>query len=416
MGFPSTWAAVLLDASLDPAPLPQLATTLAKLGTSATITTEGWLALPGDLLARPVAAPYPSDLLSHPGATDVPTRASASYLEISGGGLDVDRPILEHRTEAGSAITKSGRFLKLERTASSLALLSSLGEGVVLPVTAHRFVPWTAWPTSGAGEIFATLVTLARSQRELSTRGLRLFGVPEIGAAIAGDAAACSRTVLDAAFEAAWQGFVPVTSQKLTAHVDRDAGSWTLARVAIEGLWITDRGGDARSFALRTGVAKLVGSHLFDDPAGSPDETPVALFGNAERRLACTLDLHRIDRAKGPIELVAFSPRSSRHAAFALRQVAAVVRASPDALDAYHRVAIPALEPVGIAGVVLWPSGHLPMGADRVSLLEAFPVTTAELARFRAGEQGAWMDGVERQNAFASLQARWCGPGRDAAA
>lgn len=93
---------------------------------------------------------------------------------------------------------------------------------------------------------------------------------------------------------------------------------------------------------------------------------------------------------------------------YALRQVAAVVSASPDALDAYHRVVTPPLESVGIAGVVLWPSGHLPLGQSDVTLLEAFPITSTELARFRSGEQEAWMSAVETQNAFGALQARWC--------
>jgi len=232
--------------------------------------------------------------------------------------------------------------------------------------------------------------------------------VPEVGAAIAGDVDGCMRAVLDAAFEAAWQGFVPVAPQKLTAYVDRGVGEWTLAPVASEGLWVTDRGGDPSSFALRASIAKLVGSHLFDDSVGKPEDTPVALFGSTERRLASTLELHRVPREKGPVELVAFSPRLSRHATYALRTVAAVLRADPDALDEYHRIAIPPLEVAGIAGVVLWPSGSVPLRGAHVSLLEAFPITPAELARFRAGEQGAWMDEVEQQNAFSSLQARWC--------
>lgn len=410
MTFPTPWAAVLLDAPLDPAAgLQALGARLAALGVSATPTREGWLALSGDLLARVVASPYPRDLLVHPGALASPARAHAGHLEISGGGLDVDRPLLEHASVTQRAPQKTGRFQKIERTAELLSALAPLGEGIVLPVAGHRFLPWSAWPSRGAGEVFAAFVTLARGRDALSTRGMRVFGVPELGAAIAGDVDACTRAVFDAAFEVAWQGFVPASTARLAAHVDREAGAWTLARVASEGLWIADRGGDPRDFALHASLARLVGPHLFDDPDGAPSESTVALFGSTERRLASTIGLHRLARTKGPIELVAMSPRLSRHAAWALRQVAAVVAASPDAVDAYHRFPMPPLESAGIAGVVLWPSGHVPLGQSTVSLLEAFPITPAELARFRAGDQEAWMDTVEQQNAFGALQARWCG-------
>jgi hypothetical protein len=410
MSFPTPWAAVLLDDPLDPdSTAASLAARLAPLGLSATPTREGWLALSGDLLARLVRAPYPPDLFAHPGALAGPTRAHPAYLEISGGGLDVDRPIFEHASTMPREPTKTGRFRKIERASELLVALAPLGQGVVLPVAGHRFVPWSLWPSKGAGEVFAAFVTLARGQAELSTRGLRAFGVPEMGAAIGGDVAACTRALFDAAFEAAWQGFVPTSTAKLSAYVDRAAGAWTLARVAREGVWVTDRGGDPRGFALHASLVGLVGPHLFDDPEGAADEPRVALFGSTERRLASTIGLHRLDRAKGPIEIVAFSPRLSRHAAYAIRQVAAVVRASPDALDAYHRVAMPPLESVGIAGVVLWPSGHLPLGSSDVTLLEAFPITAHELARFRAGEQEAWMSAVEAQSAFGVLQSRWCG-------
>ncbi|MCA9700154.1 MAG: hypothetical protein KC431_21700, partial [Myxococcales bacterium] len=229
------WVAVLLDAPLDPADiLSDLVARLGALGVQATPSSEGWLALEDDLLARPVAAPYPPDLLAHPGALEVPGRAHAAYLEVSGGGLDLDRPLFEHTTATPREPSKTRRFLRIERLAALLAALTSLGEGIVLPLAGHRFLPWSQWSSKGAGSVFSSFVTLSRGRDMLSTRGMQAFGVPDLGAAIAGDAEACTRTVFDAAFEAAWRGFVPAGAARLTAYVDPEAGSWELARVATE--------------------------------------------------------------------------------------------------------------------------------------------------------------------------------------
>lgn len=105
MQLPTPWAAVLLDAPLAPETGAEaLVARLRALGVSATPTREGWLALPGDLLARAVAAPYPPDLFAHPGALEAPTRAHVAHLEITGGGLD------EHAGIAGVVLWPAGRL------------------------------------------------------------------------------------------------------------------------------------------------------------------------------------------------------------------------------------------------------------------------------------------------------------------
>lgn len=407
MTFPSAWVSVLLDEATDTS---SLARRLAELGMAASLTQEGWLAFDGGLLGR-IEPAYSSDLFAHPGVLEGPERAHAARLELSGGALDADRQLFELRTAARLAPEKSGRFLKLEQLAARVAALSPLGEGVVIPAAAHRFVPWAEWPREGAGAVFGAFVTLGRAGAEMVTRGLSLFGVPELGAAIEGDSAALSRSLFDAAFEVAWLGFSPASEVDLTAFVDPEAGSWRLRRVARDGLWLVGAGADARDFTLRANVASLCGSHLFDDPDGTAEDPAIAVFARAEQRFAITIGLHRLARAAGPVELSATSPRLSRVAAFALRQAAATLSAAPDAVRENHRIAIPTLERAGLAGVVLWKTGAVGLDASgtQASILEALPITPAELADFRAGGQGDWMDRVEAQHAFPRLHARWCG-------
>lgn len=407
MTFPAAWFSVLLDEAADAS---SLARRLTELGMPASLTREGWLAFDGGLLGR-VEPAHPSDLFAHPGALDGPSRAHAARLVLSGGALDADRQLFELRTSTRHAPEKTGRFLKLEQLAARMSALSPLGEGVVIPAAAYRFIPWTAWPREGAGSVFGAFVTLGRTGSEIVTRGLSLFGVPELGAAVEGDVSAVSRKLFDAAFEVAWRGFSPAGDAELTAFVDPAAGSWRLRRVARDGLFVADSASDARDFTLRANVASLCGSHLFDDPDGAEGDPAISVFAGADRRFAITVGLHRLSRTAGPVELAATSPRLSRVAVFALRQAAATLRAAPDGVGEYHRIAMPPLEPAGLAGVVLWPSGAIAIDASgaSVTVIDVLPITPAELTDFRAGAQGAWMDRALAQRAFSQLHARWCG-------
>jgi hypothetical protein len=417
--FPEPWASVLLDEL--PSDAGALAARLACLGVQASTTSEGWLALPGGFLGLLAQAPYPHDLLVHPGALDVPERATAAVLHVSGGAHEglleehARRTVLEQI--AGGEPRKTARFEKLERLAALLAPLAPLGPGVVLPRTGHRFVPWSAWPpTRGAGEVFGLFVTLGRAGELVHTKGLSTFGVPELATSLgaradAEAAATATRDVFDVAFEVAWQGLVPDGTSTVVPFVDRAVAPRGVMRATHGSLWMGDPHDTAfAAWSLRDDARIVFGaSPLFDDPDASTPGVHVAVYGGlAGPRRAMTVGLSRLSREAGPIEIVASSPRLSRHAAIALGELGELVRASPDRMHPYDRIAMGTLEPYGIAGVVLWPFGRLGAGERAVELWSALPITPEELARFRAGGQAAWMDEVEASNAFDAIDARWC--------
>lgn len=181
-------------------------------------------------------------------------------------------------------------------------------------------------------------------------------------------------------------------------------------------LWIGDPHDPAGAIALHDAAVRaqartvFAAPALFDDPGASGDVASITMHGALEGpRRAMTVGLARLPRAEGPVELITTSPALSAHAGFALGQVAALLAANPDALGPYHRVAIETLAPAGLAGVVIWPSGHLQLGGRVIALWELLPITHEELAAFRAGGQEAWMDHVEDTNGFEALQVRWCG-------
>jgi hypothetical protein len=146
---------------------------------------------------------------------------------------------------------------------------------------------------------------------------------------------------------------------------------------------------------------------LFDDPDERRDAAAIAVLGSfTGPRRTMTIGLSRPGRADGPVALVTASPRLGRHASSALGQVATLVAARPDALEASHQVAIEPLSAAGLTGVAPWSSGHLQLGAHRIALWGLRPLTADEVASFRGGQQEAWMDHVETTSAFGTLQAR----------
>lgn len=409
MTFPDIWATVLLDR--EPT---ALRTTLASMGIDATPTQEGWLALPGGFLARIEPGTYPVDLVVHPGAEVLPQRSVGACLHVSGGALD-EGPLLRTHTArrllTGEAPSKSSRFRKVEALAEFLSGMAPLGEGLVLPHAAHRFVPWSSWPGSkGAGSVFGAFVTLAATRDLLLSRGMRIFGVPELGIGRStGAHEAITRSMFDAAFEVAWQGFVPEGPATLRAFVDPAAGSFDVRPLGPAALFLGGTESEAIELAYRANVTAILGIPFLFDDRGAEGELDVAVYGGLSKRFLTTVGLHRQARADGRIELTATLPTLSRNAAFALHELSKLLLASGEGVQAYARVAIPPLERVGLAGVVLWPAGQVGLGREglRAATWDALPVTPAELERFRAGEQEAWMDAVEAERAFPQLHARW---------
>ena len=417
MTFPTIWASVLLDRL--PTELGSLAAACTRLGVDATPMREGWLALPGGFLAMLSPAPYPEDLLVHPGALEVPARAHTAVLHLSGGGDEAERMMLESITQEvreGRVPSKTTRFQKVERLVEHVRALAPLGPGVVLPLASHRYVPAEAWPaTEGAGETFGLFVTIGRAGDVLQTRGMSVFAVSECACATLHPAETAPR-LFDVAFEVAWRGHTPREGGVFEAFVDREVPPCELTPVLPDLLWIGDPHDPAGAIALHDAAVRaqartvFAAPALFDDPGASGDVASITMHGALEGpRRAMTVGLARLPRAEGPVELITTSPALSAHAGFALGQVAALLAANPDALGPYHRVAIETLAPAGLAGVVIWPSGHLQLGGRVIALWELLPITPEELAAFRAGGQEAWMDHVEDTNGFEALQARWCG-------
>lgn len=241
MTFPTIWASVLLDRL--PTELASLAAACTRLGVDATPTREGWLALPGGFLAMLSPAPYPEDLLVHPGALEVPARAHTAVLHLSGGGDDAERVMHETITQdvrEGRVPSKTTRFQKVERLVELVRALAPLGPGLVLPLASHRYVPAEAWPaTEGAGETFGLFVTIGRAGDVLQTRGMSVFAVSECACATL-DPAETAPRLFDVAFEVAWRGHTPREGGVFEAFVDREVPPCELTPVLPDLLWIGD--------------------------------------------------------------------------------------------------------------------------------------------------------------------------------
>lgn len=423
------------------------------LGVAADITRDGIL-LPGGFLAR-IEPPMPAraldtSLLEKGSAPDV----GVATLVISGGTNDVERsqhqqPALVRQIArdvadqaralgigADDAVIESSAGRKVRRLTSLVHTLCPLAASVVLPKAnnivfpAEEFREIAATYLEGGAYHFPLWAYLkVRGDRDcavVTSTGMWLFALPDVA--------------------------MPLPEHVTTDEAVRALGALQREMVA-EGLWFDDGEifatplGDVRiqrawdalfvlpasweeTAAIRAARARytnqralgrIVGDHVLHHmPVGvdgvsiehllRPNASGIAITnGLSARPLPGStpedenqyVELSLVSESLGPWanEWLVWGHQFLRghDGSRPVRRYDRIVLAGPNN---------------GIAGAIVWPSGHLQpvrAGEPKTSIWELVPFTTDELSRFRAdpNAQGAWIDERLERDDIPNIQRRW---------